>query len=71
MAEVVIENGTYMTHGIRMLSRAQYETQRDTLQESIDECARADLTALGIASLFIPKRDGRRDRLLFHPGPMP
>lgn len=69
--ELVIRSGTYMTHGLRLLSRDQYTSECDTLQRAIDACALAELPALRVTNVFIPRRDGRGDRLLFHPGPMP
>lgn len=65
--EAVIDGGTFRAHGIRMLSRAQFDAERNTLQRALDDAVCADLDALGVVNMFVPKRDGQTNRLLLRP----
>ncbi len=69
--EAVIESGTFRAHGIRLLGRAQFDAERYKLQEALDDAVCADLDALGVVNVFVPKRDGQGNRLLLRPAASP
>jgi hypothetical protein len=58
---LALDNGTFRAHAVRVLGRAEFEAKRDEVQQALEEATFAELSDVGTANIFVPRRSPSGD----------